>query len=265
MDPYRFLRRVIGSRQMILALTRQAVRSRYADTAGGLAWTVIQPLATIATYWFVFTVGFRAQTTSGEPFILFFVVGLAPWLFFNDAVTSATGAVQASPHLVKRMVFPTELLPLVQVMAAAISHGVILTITLAVIVMHGVGIGPDALALVYYFCCIAVLALGFGWAAAALQVFFRDLGQMVTVLFGFWFWLTPVVWSPVMLPPDYRGWLPYNPVNYVVQGYRDSLIYGVAPIERWGDGLIFWVETVTVVALGATVFRRLKPEFAEVI
>lgn len=260
-----FLARVIGQRMMIAILTRQTLRARYAGTAGGFIWILIQPLVMVATYWLVFSVGFKAHGSSGEPFILFFVTGLAPWLFFNEAVVFGAGAVAGNPHLVKKMVFPTEILPLVQVLAAAVTHLLMLVITLAVMAFYQRPIGPSAVGIVYYFAALAILALGLGWLTAALQVFFRDVGQVVTVLFGFWFWLTPVVWPPSLLPPEFTRWLVLNPLNYVVQGYRDSLLYGVWPWARMTDGLIFWAETLVLVGLGATVFRRLKPDFAEVI
>jgi ABC-type polysaccharide/polyol phosphate export permease len=262
---FAFLKRRFERREMIAALTLQALRTRYVGTVGGFAWALAQPLAMIATYWFVFSLGFKLRGSGGEPFILFFVVGMAPWLFFSEAVTAAAGSVVGQPHLVKKIVFPTEILPIVQVSASATVHLLVLAITAAIMAWYGRQPGWHAIFLLYYMAAAAVLAVGLGWLTAALQVFFRDVAQIIPVLFGFWFWLTPIVWSAEILPAGLHGWLRLNPVHYLVQGYRDSLIYGLAPTERLADGLVFWLQALFVLALGVYVFRRLKPEFAEVI
>lgn len=265
MSFFAFVKRLIERRGMIAALTRQTLRARYVGTLGGFAWALAQPLAMIVTYWFVFSVGLKLQGAGGEPFILFFVVGLAPWLFFNEAVNAAAGSVVGQPHLVKKIVFPTEILPIVQVSASAVVHLIVLAITAAIMAWYDRLPGWHAVFLLYYMAAAAVLAVGLGWLTAALQVFFRDVSQIITVLFGFWFWLTPIVWSPDMLPPELRGWLVFNPLRYLVQGYRDALIYGLPPTERLEAGFVFWLETLLVLGLGVYTFRRLKPEFAEVI
>lgn len=259
------LRQEIAQRELVIALTRQILRSRHVGTAGGVLWCFAQPVAMVAIYWLVFSVGFKARGPAGEPFILFFVTGLAPWLFFNDAVTGSIGSVVANPHLVKKIVFPTELLPLAHVLSAAVIHVVVVAITLVVMAVYRVPFGVTILGTVYYFVAVATLALGLGWLVAGLQVLFRDVGQIVTVLLGFWFWLTPVVWPPSLLPPEFGVWMALNPLSYVAQGYRDCLLHGVWPAAQPIAGLIFWGEALVLLGVGAALFRRLKPGFAEAI
>jgi lipopolysaccharide transport system permease protein/teichoic acid transport system permease protein len=96
-------------------------------------------------------------------------------------------------------------------------------------------------------------------------VFFRDVQKIVESVVTIWFWLTPIVWNIDLLPAAYRPWLALNPASYVVSGYRDSLIGGVPLWQHPGHAAVFWAVCIALLAAGAWVFERLKPDFAEVM
>jgi lipopolysaccharide transport system permease protein/teichoic acid transport system permease protein len=95
-------------------------------------------------------------------------------------------------------------------------------------------------------------------------VFHRDLGQAMSAALSLWFWLTPIVWSPELIPSQFRLILEFNPIYYVVDGYR-SLMTGVPFWLNWREAIRFWSVTGPVLVVGAYVFRRLKPDFADVL
>lgn len=259
-----FVTRLYRYRAVIWSLAKHDMAARYVGTVGGIFWAVIHPALTMAIYWFVFSVGFKAHGAAGMPFILYFVSGLVPWLFFAEVLLSSTHAITANSALIKRTVFPSEVLPLVHIVASSFSHAALLVLTLMLGWIYGYGLKLTVFQIVYFYAALGCFLVGLAWFIGSLQVFHRDLAQAINAVLGLWFWLTPVVWSTEMLPPQYKVVLEINPLYYVVEGYR-SMITGVPLWRLWREGVYFWLITGPVLLLGAYVFRRLKPEFAEML
>jgi lipopolysaccharide transport system permease protein/teichoic acid transport system permease protein len=118
---------------------------------------------------------------------------------------------------------------------------------------------------VYYYSALVFLVLGLAWLFSALQVFHRDLGQALPVMLSLWFWLTPIVWTRDMIPEEFRWATDYNPAAYLVQGYRESLLFRDPFWIDWTGALRFWGIAAAIFLLGSYVFRRLRPEFADVL
>ena len=260
-----FLLNVCRNRGLISSLARNDLRQRYIGTAGGLLWALVQPLVLISTYWFVFTYGFKVGVISDIPFILYFVCGFVPWMMFSDGITQSSAMIVNNPHLVKKVIFPTELLPIVNQTVQLALHLIALAIVAILLIAYQWPMTWYVLQLPYYTVCALALGLGFGWLTSALNVFFRDIGQVVNVVLGIWFWLTPIVWPLDILPPLLRSIMGLNPTYYIVQGYRDSLLIGVPIWDRPGQMLQFWAMAMILLFLGAHVFRRLKRDFVEVL
>jgi ABC-type polysaccharide/polyol phosphate export permease len=249
-------------REAIRVLAVRDFLARYVGTIGGPLWAIAHPLATVVIFWFVFSVGFKAQGPAGMPFVLYFVSGLIPWTLFSDVLNSSMNAVTANPHYVKKMVFPTEILPLVQLVSATFTHVILLLILFLIGWYYGYTPTLLSVQVIYYYVALSFLIVGFSWLLSALQVFHRDLGQ--GMILNLWFWLTPIVWVPDMIH-EYKWVLQYNPMYYVIEGYRESLLSGVPLWSNLKEIVFFWAITGTVLLSGAYVFRRLKPEFADML
>lgn len=252
-------------RRMIYAMALRDFESRFIGTLGGTIWAVIQPLSTIVVFYLVFAVGLRVQSPGDTPFILWFVGGLAPWFMFNDTLQAIAGSVTGNAHLVKKTVFPTEVLALVKIASAVLPHLIFLIIVAAMLVFFQIPLHIERILVVYYFVCIVVLLLGIGWLLSALQTFYRDIGQALTIFLNVWFWATPIVWPEQNIPETYRWILTYNPMYYIVSGYRESLIYPHVVWPGITQTIFFWCFAAASVLVGSFVFNRLKPEFADVV
>jgi lipopolysaccharide transport system permease protein/teichoic acid transport system permease protein len=142
---------------------------------------------------------------------------------------------------------------------------VFLLVTLAIFSANDVTFSLYIFQVFYYFVALCFFLLGISWIVSALNVFHRDIGQGLTVILNLWFWLTPIVWTVDIVPEKYRWLLQLNPLEYIVEGYRKSLLYH-QPI--WGNitgGVYYWLTAAVVFVAGALLFRRLKPEFADVL
>lgn len=252
-------------RAIIWAMARRELAARYAGTLGGAIWALLHPLATVVVFWFVFSVGFKAQGPSGIPFVLYFLAGFVPWVTFNEVLTQSTNAVTSNAHLVRKVVFPTEVLPFVYLIAAGLAHLVLLFLLIALSAAHGYVPSFHLLQLPYYFAVMSLVALGLGWALGALNPFHRDVSQAVAVVLNLWFWLTPIIWTPAMVPERWLWLFELNPMFHVVEGYRNAILYGEV---LWADPqleLPYWLGAGVLFVFGAYLFGKLKPEFGDVV
>ena len=123
-----FILRMVTHRAIIKAMAVREIKTRYAGTLGGMVWSVVHPLMMILIYWFVFSVGFKIQPIGNVPFVIVFLCGLIPWATFSESLMASTNAIIGNPHLATKTIFPTEILPVVNIVASLISHGIMLVI-----------------------------------------------------------------------------------------------------------------------------------------
>jgi len=262
---FQFIKRAYQSRELIWSMALRTLQSRYVGTLGGFVWSVLNPLMIILVYWFVFSVGFKVKPMGDVPFLVVFLCGFVAWTLFAETLSMNVSAVTGNVHLVKKMVFPTEMIPFVNLIVGLITHGIMLIILFILLFVNHIGFSIHGLQFFYYVFCLIVFCLGLGWAVAALNVFHRDVAQIVGVVLNVWFWLTPIVWVMDMLPAKYQFFIRLNPMFYIVNGYKQSFIY---PHFFWHDPkgmLYFWGVSLFLLGLGGYIFKRLKPEFADVI
>lgn len=260
-----FFRDVWQSRRMIYELTKQDFRSRYLGSYLGILWAFVQPAITVMILWFVFEVGFKSKPVGDFPFILWLIAGMFPWFFIAESISMGTNSVVENSFLVKKVVFRVSILPLIKIISALLVHLFFILILFLMFLYYGYHPSIYNLQVFYYLFATCCLVLGFSWLTAALVVFSRDIGQLVSMLLQFGFWVTPIFWSMQMIPEEYRGILMANPCYYLIEGYRNAFIY-----QRWfwedaGLTVYFWVLAVGLLGLGALAFRKLRPHFADVL
>lgn len=258
-------RNIVNSREMIFALATRDLQSRYAGSLGGTLWAVIHPLSIVSIFYFVFAVGFKAQGPSNTPFILWFVCGLVPWFFFGETLKNITDSISNNGHLVKKTIFPTEILPLVHVVSGLIPHAIFLLILVAMLAFFKVPLLLDRLLVAYYLICNCILVISLGWMLSALQVFYRDITQGLTIILNLLFWITPIVWPLKIMPERFRGLMIFNPVYYIVEGYRGIFLFEKVVWPGVIATISFWSFTTLAFIAGNYIFLRLKPEFADVL
>jgi lipopolysaccharide transport system permease protein/teichoic acid transport system permease protein len=260
-----FFRLLLARRHLILELVKREVASQYIGSRLGFVWTIVNPLFLILIFWFVFGFGLKTQPMQDIPFSVWLTAGMAPWFNFSEIWSRATGSIVANPHLVRKVNFPTSILPVATVGAALVSHVIFLALLLVLMLGYGIPLRLWIFQAFYYYFAMVVLVLGLSWLSASLNVLFRDTGQVVQLLLQIGFWTTPIFWDIRIMPPTVQTLLKLNPIYYIVQGYRNSFIYGVPFWQDWRWGLYFWGVALVVLLLGALVFKRLRPHFADVL
>lgn len=255
------------NRRLIVNLAKNDFKTKYAGSYLGIVWAFVQPVVTILVYWFVFSVGLKAGTVSDYPFVLYLVSGIIPWFFFQDALNGGTNALIEYNYLVKKVVFKISVLPIVKMLSAFFVHVFFVVFSLILCSLYGYTPSLATIQIVYYSACTFMLTLGLVYATSAIVVFFRDLTQIISICLQVGIWMTPIMWDVNMLAnyPWLMKLFKFNPMYYIVTGYRDSMLGKEWFWNHWGWTAYFWIVTGALFALGSWIFKRLKPHFADVL
>lgn len=260
-----FIRLIFLQRDLILSMAKREVATQYIGSLLGFIWTFINPMVMIFVFWVVFSVGFRVKPTNNVPFVVWLTAGMAAWFVFAEIVNGSAGAVVSNARLIKKTIFPSQILPVIKIASCLITHSVFLLVLIGLIIFQKMPFSFYFLQFIYYLICLSVLALGLGWIVSALNVFIRDVGQIVGVVIQVGFWATPIFWDIHMMPTKVQILFKLNPMFYIVQGYRESFIYFQPFWIHPRQTIYFWVVTLTIFAIGALIFQKLKPQFADVL
>ena len=257
---------IYKDRSMFWTLVKNDFRARFAGSYLGLFWAFIQPVITIVLYWFVFQVGLRSGNVSNHPFILFLVSGLVPWFYFSEAWNGASSSLIEYNYLVKKVVFNVGMLPVLKVASAMFVHLFFVAFVLLMRLLYGYETNLQLLQLLYYIPCTAFLVLGLSYITAACTAFFRDMTQIVSIVLTIGIWVTPIMWNAqATIGGKLQVLFKFNPVYYIVDGFRDALLENIWFWEKPTWSIYFWCVSILVYLFGVKMFNRLKDHFSDVL
>lgn len=255
---------------LLLTLVQRDLEARYKGSVLGNLWPLLNQLSQLLIYTYVFSIVLKVKLSlSGVPannltFGLWLFAGLLPWTTFITGLLQASTSAIAQPNLVKKVVFPLALLPLVPIFAAFIESGLgMLALIVFTSLFSGTLHGTIWLLPLVWLPQL-LLTMGLGYLAAGLTVFLRDVPQTLAVLTNLWFYVTPIVYPANVIPEPWRAWVLWlNPLAAIVQVYRDLILTG--QVEHVAEWAIATVVSILVFASGFWVYQRLRPAFADVL
>jgi len=255
---------------LLKTLVQRDLEARYKGSILGNLWPLIHQLSMLLIFTYVFSIVLKVKLSlKGLPdndltFGLWLFAGLIPWIAFISGFTQAASSVINQPNLVKKVVFPLELLPLVPIFAAFVesSVGLMLLILLVGISTQMIHSTLWLLPLVWF--PQLLLTAGLGYLVAGSSVFLRDVPQTLGVLTNLWFYLTPIVYPISAIPEPWQNWLLWlNPLAAIAEVYRDLVLVG--EVKHWGEWGIASVVAIAVFYLGQKCYQKLRPAFADVL
>lgn len=261
---------IIEKRKLIWDLSKADFKKRFVGSYFGVIWMFIQPLVTILIYAFLFgEYGFKSPPpVPGASYVIWMVPGIVPWFYFSEALNTGTNCLQEYHYLVKKVVFQVEMLPIIKMISCFMVHACFLVIMVGLYLVGGHFPIITWIQVLYYSFAASMLALAVTYLTSSIQVFFKDMAQIVGICLQFGMWLTPIMYQETMFA-DKAPWfvtiLKLNPFYYVVAGYRDSMLTGNWFWERPKLGIYFWVVTLVIGLVGLRVFKRLRPHFSDVL
>jgi len=264
-DFINFFLEIWNKKYLIYQLVKRDFFDRFIDSYLGLLWAILDPLATTLILAFVFSFGLKTGTVQDIPFFLYMLSGMVVFNFFSVAVGEGTNLVRSFSFLVKKIDFQLSILAIVKLISATIVHLIMLLILFATLFYFGYYPKLFWFQLIYYYIGLTLLILGTIWLFSSINVFIPDMSSVVSISLRFLFYLSPIFWSTSVLPQKFIPLIKLNPLHYIITGYRDSLIYAKPFWLKPAEGFYYWVFALLTIFLGALVFRRLKPHFADVI
>jgi lipopolysaccharide transport system permease protein len=249
-------------RDLLSLLIWRDISSRYRQSVIGYGWAVLKPVLTMVIFTVIF--GRVAKIPSdGAPWALFCFVALVPWMYFSSSVSSVTTSVVQSSQFLTKVYFPRLVLPLASA-AVGLMEWAVQMLVLAVLMAAYQVVPPWHIVFAPVFAVICVLVtLAFGIWLTALNVKYRDVGQIVPFLLQAWMYLCPIVYPISLIPPRWRLIYALNPMVGVVEGFRWSILGTSTP-----DWTMMFVSLAMVTGLfvgGLYYFRKTEIAFADVI
>lgn len=261
-----FLRNLVRHRSLLFQLVRRDFEQRFVGSAVGWIWSIIHPLVLLAAYTFIFNYCLRMQLEPGQltqNYPIFLFAGMLPWLLFQETVQRSASALVDYGVLIKKSIFPAEIVPVAIFLSNMLSHFLALILLVGAVGIWLNRVSAMLVALPIYLVLLGLFSLGLAWIFSSVHVFLRDTAQVLSVTLTFWFWLTPIFITEDKFPPE-LGWLvKINPLVYAVRGYRTTVLSNRLPNLR--DVAMLAVFGVAAFILGGLFFRHAKKGFADVL
>lgn len=227
------LKTVWNFRGFVFGSVRREYQLRYRGTMLGVAWTVLQPLAMILIYTIIFSQVMKAKLHGVEgdfAYSIYLCAGIITWGLFSEIIQRSQSVFLDNANLLKKLSFPRLTLPVIVVATALLNFFIVFGLFLLFLLITNNFPGMTIFAMIPLLAVQVLFAIGLGVTLGVLNVFFRDVGQLVGMLMQLWFWATPIVYPASILPEWLRPWVNLNPMYHVIQGYQNIFV-----ANQWPD------------------------------
>ncbi len=251
--------------ELIWLLTRDALHKQFAGSLLGLWWAFLKPVLLVGVYAFLILSVFRPSAGAGfspADYLIILMSGMAPWLLLAEPLAAASVSLATNTPLLTKVLFPIEVLPVSRVLSAVVSGGTALLLLVVFLGMKG-RLGPWAAAVPLAVAVQVLFVIGLGWLTAAVAVTLPDVIHALPFLLNLWMLLSPVLYSPEMVPAGW-GWLAIvNPMWPIIAVYRSLLLDNAAPDPVHLAVMVGWAAASFLI--GHAVFMKLRTMFADVV
>lgn len=259
------------NRELLRQLIKRNIYGRYKGTVIGLAWSVIQPLLMLAVYTFIFSVVFKSRwgtlpsggIDGSYSFSVIMFCGMAVFNIFSESITAAPMLIVSNPNYVKKIIFPIEILPIAQVISSMIINLIWMAILFIGAVFLLKSLYWTMLLLPLILIPFLFLTTGLSFFLASLGVYFRDLAHVNGFIVQILFLLTPIFYSPQMVPEKFQFFLKLNPLTWIVEETRAVFLFKQLP--HWDAIIVVGIVSFIIFQLGYVWLNKTKKGFADVL
>ena len=243
--------------RLLVAITRVELSKKYAGSVLGAAWLVLQPALLLAVYLFVYLVVFKIRFPgfSRLDYVLYVFCGLVPYLGTIDAITLGAVSIKQNIHLVKNVMLPIELVPVRAVLVASATQAVGLSVVILLSALNGT-LTPHILWLPIVWALQILMLFGVVWILSSIAVGLPDISYFITLFLFLLMWVSPIGFTIDMVPSGLAAVLYLNPVYYLLDVYRDSILLGHFPTPR--IALVYSGLCLGLFAVGSAFFRAFR-------
>lgn len=259
-------RAIFNYRLFIISSIKNDLRIRFLRSKLGTLWIVIHPLMQVLIFTIILSEVLSAKLPGIDnkyAYALYLMSGILCWTLFVETVSKCLTLFIDSGNLMKKMAFPRICLPLIAAGTMLVNNLMLLAAVFVVFAVLGHFPDHHAVWLPVLMAITMMLAMGIGLLLGTLNVFMRDIGQVVPVVLQAMFWLTPIVYQIGILPESVQHWFKLNPVYPLVTSYQNVLVYGTAPL--WSDLSVLVAVSVGILFVALMMFRRASPEMVDAL
>lgn len=248
-------------RELLWVLVLRDIKVRYKQTALGVLWVIIRPLASMVLFTIIF--GNLARIPSdGYPYAVFVFAALIPWTFFAGAVGASGNSLVGSAGLIGKIYFPRLVIPVAAVGSGLVDLAVSAAFLLAIMPLFGVAWSANLLAVPFLAAAVLVMALGVGTLFSALTVAYRDFGSILGYVLQIWMYATPVIYPSSLIPEKWRWVLHANPMAALIEGFRSAFLGKPFDLPALGVSCLL---AAAVFVAGVAYFEKIERRFADII
>jgi homopolymeric O-antigen transport system permease protein len=249
-------------RDLLYTLSVHRIKVRYKQSLLGISWAILQPLSLMLIYTVIFSL-IAKMPSDGAPYAIFAYAALLPWTAFSTSLTNATNSLVSHSHLVTKVYFPREILPLTYVVAAVFDFLIASSVFLGLMIYYRLPLTLNAIFAVPIILVLLVFAAATALLFSATQVRFRDIGVAMPLLLQLWMFATPVVYPLSAVPERLLPIYLLNPMAGLIESFRQAVLYGAVPNLRL-LGLAALISTLLLVA-SYIYFKRVEATVADII
>lgn len=250
-------------RKRMFAISAYNLSFQNNQTKLKLLWTVLNPTLQAATYWLAYNVGLRVTSPiEGIPYLAWMLTGLVPWFFISTVMSTGAMCMVSNRIIFKNMNYPLGTIPVSSVCTDFLSHLCYMVVLVIIQLFSGVRYTSGVLGTFYYMAAAFFLMLGYTFLFSTLTVFVRDIAKVIQSVVRLLFFITPICWSLTPNNP-LAGIMKWNPTVYIINGYRDCMLYQGVISASPEQHLSFWVVTVLLLLLGIWLHWKLRDSFVD--
>ena len=237
---------------------KKDIRGKYKGSFLGVLWSFINPLLSVVVYAIVFRYIMRFNI---EHYLIYLIAGIIPWTFFTTSINSGMNSILFNANIIKKVYFPREILPISSVTSGLVNFLISCIIILLFAIFSGVGVGVSLLFLPLVVIIQYIFTLGVVFILSAIEIYVKDIEHIVNFIISMLFYVTPILYTPDLVPTKMRFILKLNPLSYIIEAYHDIFYYKQIP-NMYNLGIIFGISLIIFV-VGYNIFRKLQKGFAE--
>lgn len=261
-----FIKSLIKNRKLVWQLGKSDFKNRFASTSLGAIWGFLQPFVFMFTYVIVFQYILKTGSSGEYPYAVWFFPGMAMWQWINDAIMSASGSIRQYSYLVKKVVFPVDIIPSISIVASSFVGLFLIIIALIICAIYGYL--PNILTFIYVIIAAYCFIIAFTRFTSAITTLVPDFANLLGIAMQLFFWFTPIIWNLSMLVNHSKILIlmQCTPFTYLVTAFRQVFIS--EDIIFANNGLftiVFWAITLVMFIWGNSIFKRNKKDFADVL
>jgi len=253
-------------RNFILSSIKHDIVSRFNQSKLGGLWLILNPLAQVAIFAFILTEVLSTKLpgiNNKNAYAIYLMAGTLGWTLFSEVLSRSTNVFIDNANLLKKVAFPIACLPLIIVGSAIINNMFLMLSVLGVYLALGHTLDTSLIWLLLLLPLTAFFAAGIGLILGVLNVFIRDVSQVVPVLMQFWYWLTPIVYMASILPEKYQTYLSLNPLYLIASSYQNVMAFNQPPNQQ--AIAIITVASLFLLLTGIFLYKRASPEMVDVL